>query len=165
MPSEGCPPARTHRPPRQPQPRARRLSIELPTAPRSLASRPRKQACGVRRLVSQSSYPLRSDRLTRAGVGPSGNATCGGASLDGVLVSVIVGVAAPASAVVLWGLFAAPRASRRLPVRARVPFELSVFVLAVAALVAVDWPAIAIAFAAASGVNAVLLTRLDQWEQ
>jgi membrane protein implicated in regulation of membrane protease activity len=42
---------------------------------------------------------------------------------------------------------------------------LSVFVLAVALLVAVDWPAIAIAFAAASGVNAVLLTRLDQWEQ
>jgi hypothetical protein len=46
-----------------------------------------------------------------------------------------------------------------------VPFELSVFALAVAALVAVDWIAAAIAFAAVTSVNAVLLTRLDQWEQ
>lgn len=88
-----------------------------------------------------------------------------GATLDGVVVSVLVAVAAPASAVVLWGLFAAPRSSRRLPIRARVPFELSVFALAVAALVAVDWIAAAIAFAAVTSVNAVLLTRLDQWEQ
>jgi hypothetical protein len=90
---------------------------------------------------------------------------CWGASLDGVAVSVIVGIAAPASAVVLWGLFAAPRSSRRLPTRTRVPFELSVFALAAAALLAVDWTAIAIAFAAVVAVNAFLLTRLDQWEQ
>jgi phosphotransferase system glucose/maltose/N-acetylglucosamine-specific IIC component len=88
-----------------------------------------------------------------------------GATLDGVVVAVIVGIAAPASVAVLWGLFAAPRASRRLPTRARVPFELSVFTLATAALVAVGWTPIAIAFAAVVGLNAVLLGRLDQWDR
>ena len=88
-----------------------------------------------------------------------------GAGLDGTVVSVIVGVAVPATAVVLWGSFAAPRSSRRLPTRQRVPFELSVFALAAAALLAVDRTAIAIAFAAVVVVNAVLLARLDQWEQ
>jgi len=87
-----------------------------------------------------------------------------GASLDGVLVSVVVGIAAPASAAVLWGLFAAPRSSRRLPTPARVPFELSVFALAGAALFALHWTAIATAFAAVVVVNALLLGLLDQWE-
>ncbi len=88
-----------------------------------------------------------------------------GASLDGVVVAVVVGIAAPALAVVLWGTFAAPKASRRLPTRARVPFELSVFALAAVALVAVGWTAFAIAFAAVVVVNAVLLGQLDQWER
>jgi hypothetical protein len=86
-----------------------------------------------------------------------------GATLDGVFVSVIVGIAAPALAAVLWGYFAAPKSRRRLPTRARVPFELSVLALAVA-LVAVYSTAIAIAFDAVVIVNAVLLTRLGQWE-
>jgi hypothetical protein len=88
-----------------------------------------------------------------------------GASLDGAVVSVIIGIAAPISAVAAWGLFAAPRSRRRLAIRARLPFELSVFALATAALLAVNATALAIAFAAAVIVNAVLLTRLDQWEQ
>jgi len=88
-----------------------------------------------------------------------------GASLDGVLVSVTVGIAAPVSFVALWGLFAAPRSARRLPTGARVPFELSVFALAATALLAVEWTAVAIAFAAVVIVNAVLLTWLNQWEQ
>jgi len=88
-----------------------------------------------------------------------------GASLDGVLVSVIVGIAAPASAAALWGLFAAPRSSRRLPTRARVPFELGVFALAAGGLLAVDWTAVAVVFALVVIVNAALLARLDQWEQ
>ncbi len=88
-----------------------------------------------------------------------------GASLDGVLVSVVAGIAAPALAVVLWGSFAAPRSSRRLPTRARVPFELGVFALAAAALFALDVTAIAIAFATVVAVNAVLLGWFDQWEQ
>jgi hypothetical protein len=88
-----------------------------------------------------------------------------GTSLDGVWVSVIVGIAAPTLAVVLWGSFAAPRSSHRLPTRARVPFELSVFALAAGALLAVDWTAIAIAFATVVIVNAVLLAQLDQLER
>jgi hypothetical protein len=85
-----------------------------------------------------------------------------GSRLDGVLVSVLVGIAAPVIVVVLWGLFAAPRSSRRLPSRLRVPFELGVFALAAGALVAVGWTLIAIAFAAVVAVNAVLLVSLDQ---
>jgi hypothetical protein len=87
-----------------------------------------------------------------------------GASLDGVLMSIIVGIAAPVLAIALWGVFAAPSSSRRLPTRSRVPFELSVFALAAAALVAVDWTAIAIAFAAVVVANAMLLARLGQLE-
>jgi uncharacterized protein DUF2568 len=87
-----------------------------------------------------------------------------GSRLDGVLVSVLVGTAAPVIVVVLWGLFAAPRSSRRLPSRLRVPFELGVFALAAGALVAVGWTLIAIALAAVVAVNAVLLVWLDQTE-
>jgi hypothetical protein len=46
-----------------------------------------------------------------------------------------------------------------------VPFELSVFALAAAALLAVDWTAVAVAFALVVMVNAALLAGLDQWEQ
>jgi len=88
-----------------------------------------------------------------------------GSQLHPILVAVIVGIAAPASAVLLWGSFAAPRSPRRLPTRLRVPFELSVFALAAVALVAVGWTAIAIAFAVVVIVNAVLLARLDQLER
>jgi hypothetical protein len=87
-----------------------------------------------------------------------------GASVGGVLASVVLGIAAPALAIVLWGVFAAPRSSRRLPLRLRAPFELGVFALAAAALVAVDWVAVAIAFGAVVIINAALLTRFGQWE-
>jgi hypothetical protein len=88
-----------------------------------------------------------------------------GASRNGVLASVIAGIAAPASAVVSWGLFAAPRSRRRLPLRARVPFEPGVFAFAAAALLVVGRPAIAMAFVGVVIVNAALVTRLAQWEQ
>lgn len=42
---------------------------------------------------------------------------------------------------------------------------MSVFTLATAALLALGWTAIAIAFAAVAVVNALLLARFDQWEQ
>jgi hypothetical protein len=88
-----------------------------------------------------------------------------GASLDGVFVGVVVGIAAPAAAVVLWGRFAAPRSKHRLRTRWRVPFELGVFALAAAAIVAVGSTAVAIVFTAAVIINAALLSWLGQWER
>jgi hypothetical protein len=79
-------------------------------------------------------------------------------------VSVVVAVAAPLLAIVLWGAFAAPRARRRLPLAARAPFELAVLGLAAVALGVVDSPAAGVAFGLLVVVNAVLLTAFDQWE-
>lgn len=79
-------------------------------------------------------------------------------------VRVVLVVAAPLLMCVLWGLFAAPRARRRLDMRWRVPFELLVFAVAAVALAAAGAVILAILFAAAVGINAVLLTRFRQWE-
>jgi len=88
-----------------------------------------------------------------------------GSQLPGVLVAVLVGVAAPAAAVALWGVFCAPTSARRLPTRLRVPFELGVFALAGGALVAAGRTGIAAGFGAVVIVNAVLLVRLGQLER
>jgi len=88
-----------------------------------------------------------------------------GASTGDSVVSVLLAVAAPAVAVVLWGTLAAPKATRRLADAARVPFELAVFALAAAALAAAGNAALALAFAALVVVNAALLTTFRQWEQ
>ncbi len=81
-----------------------------------------------------------------------------------LLVGLVLAVAAPAVAVVVWGLFAAPRATRRLPTRWRVPLELGVFLLSSGALAAAGHPAIAVVFLGAVVVNALGLTAFRQWE-
>jgi hypothetical protein len=82
----------------------------------------------------------------------------------GATISVVVAIGAPLVAAVLWGRLAAPRAPRRLPLAARVPFELGVFALAALALLAAASLLAAIVFASVVIVNAVLLTALRQWE-
>jgi hypothetical protein len=79
--------------------------------------------------------------------------------------AVVAAIAAPAAAVVIWGLFAAPRAKRRLPLPARAPLELAVFGLAAGGLAAAGAVILAIIFGAVVIVNAVLLTVFHQWEQ
>jgi hypothetical protein len=79
--------------------------------------------------------------------------------------AVVLAIAAPAAAVVVWGVFAAPRSSRRLPLTARAPLELGVFALAGAALAAAGSVVLAVAFGAVAVLNAVLLTVFHQWEQ
>jgi uncharacterized protein DUF2568 len=79
--------------------------------------------------------------------------------------AVAAAIAAPLAAVLVWGLFAAPRARRRLPVPARAPLELAVFGLAAAGLAAAGAVTLAIIFGAVVIVNAVLLTVFRQWEQ
>jgi uncharacterized protein DUF2568 len=79
-------------------------------------------------------------------------------------VSVLVAIAAPALAVVLWGTFAAPKAEHRLAAARRIPFELAVFGLAVAALVAAGAPLVAALLGVLVSINGVLLTVFNQWE-
>ncbi|HEX5616942.1 MAG TPA: DUF2568 domain-containing protein [Solirubrobacteraceae bacterium] len=82
----------------------------------------------------------------------------------GASVSIVLAIAAPAVAIVLWGLFAAPRSERRLAMPARIAFETGVFLLAVVALLAVGATVAAIVLAALVAISTALLTRFDQWE-
>jgi hypothetical protein len=81
------------------------------------------------------------------------------------VAAVVLAIAAPAAAVMVWGLFAAPRSSRRLPLTARAPLELGVFALAGAALAAAGSAVLAVAFGAVAVLNALLLTVFHQWDQ
>jgi hypothetical protein len=87
-----------------------------------------------------------------------------GSGLDGTAVSVAAAIAAPLAAVLLWGVFAAPRSTRRLETALRIPFELGVFALAAVALAAADQPVLAVAFASLVVVNSLVLTLYRQWD-
>jgi Protein of unknown function (DUF2568) len=88
-----------------------------------------------------------------------------GASLNGSLLSVVMMVLAPATMIVLWGRFAAPHASRRLSPKARIPFELTILLLAAVALLAAGEGALAVVMAVVVLLNALLLSALGQWEE
>ncbi len=77
--------------------------------------------------------------------------------------AVVLAVAAPTAAVVIWGLFAAPRSPRRLPTAFRVPLELGIFVLSALALGAAGHPGLSAAFLIAIAANALGLTVFRQW--
>lgn len=77
-------------------------------------------------------------------------------------MSILLAVAAPAAAIALWAVLAAPKSARRLPLAARVPFELAIFALAALSLFAAGSAAPAAIFATAVVVNAVLLVLLGQ---
>ena len=87
-----------------------------------------------------------------------------GATVGDGAVQVLVAVAAPLTAIVLWGVFAAPKSSSRLSTGPRVAFELTVFGLAVVALAAAGHDGAAIVLAVAMTVNFLLLARLGQLE-
>jgi hypothetical protein len=87
-----------------------------------------------------------------------------GSKIGSGVATVVVAIGAPLVIGVLWGAFAAPRAKRRLPAPARVPFELGVFALATAALATVASTLAVVVFASAVLINAAFLTILGQWE-
>lgn len=87
-----------------------------------------------------------------------------GGTVGSGAVSVVIAICAPLLAAVLWGALAAPNASRRLPTRLRIPFELTVFGLAALALGSAMSLLAGIVFALAAVINAALLTAFDQWE-
>lgn len=82
----------------------------------------------------------------------------------GATVSIVLAIAAPALAIVLWGVFAAPKSARRLRTLPRIVFETTVFVLAVVALLAAGTTIAAIVLAVLVAVSTALLTRFNQWE-
>ncbi|MEV6330474.1 YrdB family protein [Streptomyces sp. NPDC051909] len=82
----------------------------------------------------------------------------GWASADPVALRLLLAVAAPAAAAVLWGLFAAPRARVPVPLPAVLAVKALVFGAATLALVASDRPAWGIAFGAVAVVNTALAT-------
>src|SRR5262245_15443156 len=87
-----------------------------------------------------------------------------GASVGNGAVAVVLAIAAPAVAIVLWGLFAAPRSARRLATAARIPFELSVFGLAIVALLLAGAPIAAGVLTVLVVTSTALLARFDQWD-
>jgi len=88
-----------------------------------------------------------------------------GATTGTGAVPVLLAVAAAAVAIALWAIFAAPKSERRLPLAARVPFELGVFALAALALLAAGATGAAILFAALALLNAALLAAWGQLDQ
>ncbi len=87
-----------------------------------------------------------------------------GASLDGALLSAAMMVLAPATMIALWGSFAAPKASRRLPRSGRIPLELTMLLGAALALLAAGEDSLAAIVATVVVLNALLLSALGQWE-
>jgi hypothetical protein len=86
----------------------------------------------------------------------------GGNTASGA-VAVVLAIAAPLVAIVVWGRWAAPRSEQRLALLARLPLELTVFALAALALLRFSTAA-AVTFAAVVVGNAMLLSLFDQWE-
>jgi len=70
----------------------------------------------------------------------------------------------PIAAIVIWGLWAAPRSRHRLPTIARVPLEVGMLALAVIALAATGQVLLSTVFAVLVAVNLVLLTAFRQWD-
>ena len=88
-----------------------------------------------------------------------------GATIGHGAWAVVAAIAAPLAAVLVWGVWCAPRARRRLPTAARVPLELAVFGLAAAGLAAAGSVLLAIIFGIVVVLNTVLLTMFHQWEE
>lgn len=76
----------------------------------------------------------------------------------GLLAGIALGAAAPAAAIVLWGLFAAPKARYDAGLPVVLLVKAAVFAAAALAVLGVGHPAPALAFAAVALVNTVLAT-------
>jgi Protein of unknown function (DUF2568) len=79
--------------------------------------------------------------------------------------AVVLAVAGPAAVATVWGLYAAPRARRRLALPGRAVLELGVFGLACAALAGSGRDTLAAVLGGVVVVNAGLMTALGQWER
>ncbi len=81
---------------------------------------------------------------------------------DTLLIQLLLGVAAPAVVMLVWGLFVAPKASRRLEDPVRLVFEVVIFTLAALAFgLAVSW-IVALMFGAAVLISLALMFYFGQ---
>ena len=87
-----------------------------------------------------------------------------GASSESGVLAVAHAIIAPLIVALLWGRLVAPRSAHRLPRATRIPFELTVFALAVVALAVSGHGAWAIGLGVAMAINAALMTAWDQWD-
>jgi hypothetical protein len=76
---------------------------------------------------------------------------------EGLLMQLVLGIGVPALAVVLWGVFLAPKSGRRLTGSAYLALKALLFGLAALALAAAGQTALALIFAAAAAINQALL--------
>lgn len=79
---------------------------------------------------------------------------------QGPAARLILGLGAPLLAVVVWGLFMAPKATVPLPGPLHLAGEVALFGLAAAALFAAGQPRLAVLFAVAALVNRLLIAVL-----
>ncbi|WP_236795946.1 YrdB family protein [Amycolatopsis sp. GM8] len=82
----------------------------------------------------------------------------GFATGDGTTWKIVLGVGAPVLAAVVWGLFAAPRATFGLPIAGILVVKAIVFGAAVAALVVTGNPVLAVIFAVLVVANTTYVT-------
>jgi hypothetical protein len=81
-----------------------------------------------------------------------------GVSVSGeLIIQVVLGLGAPALALVTWGLFVAPKASRRLPDPQRLAVEVVVFGAGVLAFLAAGRLVLGLLLAAAATLSLVLM--------
>lgn len=86
-------------------------------------------------------------------------------SSDTTMLNIVLGIAAPLAAAIVWGTFLAPRRKTDLPIPARVVIEFIVFGLAAVALWAADQPTWAIVVAVVAVAQRAVLSALGEHSQ
>ena len=164
----GRPPARTDSLRRDTRPEMRRLDSRRYLHVMSLAARaawphlsPGSRARWTTRVRPDEARHARCQ--VRAGARRIHCVRVLGATLTRGAAAIILAIAAPTAAIFLWGRLCAPKAPSRLPMRSRIPVELGVFALAALALAAAGVPGLAAVYAVCAAVNAMVLTRFEQW--
>ncbi len=76
---------------------------------------------------------------------------------ESTLVKLVLGIGAPLIAIVIWGIYNAPRSARRLPRVPRILLSLLLFALAAFALAVAGQPTLAIVFIVVALVNQGLI--------
>ncbi len=88
----------------------------------------------------------------------------GGWHVGNTLTGAVLAALLPLAAISVWGVFCAPRSTRRLTTPWRVPLQLSIFLAAAVALGASGHPVPAVLFSVLVVADAVVLTVHRQWD-